>query len=354
MSRPIGYYVHHHGDGHRQRALALATHMEGRVTLLGTGLSGRTGDIACLDLPDDRLPGGGFDGQDGTGRPASLHYAPLDHEGLRQRAALLTGWIARERPALIVVDVSVEVAMLARLASVPTVYVRLGGRRLDRPHLDAFRGAEAMLVPFHPDLDEEDLPRALRERSVYAPGLGHRTEPASANPDLILGVVGRGGGQSDGERWADAAHATPWLRWDVIGPCTVPAHMPPNLSLLGWIEDAPVRIARAGVVVGAAGDGLVSTVLATRRPFICLSEERPFAEQQVKARRLAAVGAAISCDNWPESGDWPALLDRARRIAPEAMARLDDPDGNRRTAAWLLDLADRLSGEGAQPLRTTL
>lgn len=137
MSRPIGYYVHHHGDGHRQRAIAIGQSLD-NVMLMGSGLAYRTGNLPFLDLPDDRLDDS-FAGIDHVDRPSSLHYAPLDHEGLRQRTALMTGWIAEARPRLMVVDVSAEVAMLARLASVPTVYVRLSGRRLDAAHLDAFR-----------------------------------------------------------------------------------------------------------------------------------------------------------------------------------------------------------------------
>src|SRR6201996_3466689 len=54
LKRPIGYYVHHQGDGHRQRALALAEMNPQRITLLGTGLKDRTKDVKSLELPDDR------------------------------------------------------------------------------------------------------------------------------------------------------------------------------------------------------------------------------------------------------------------------------------------------------------
>ncbi|MEC3912436.1 hypothetical protein U5A82_18735 [Sphingobium sp. CR2-8] len=134
--RPIGYYVHHHGAGHLARARAIAAASGGRVTLLGTGI-GALG----IDLADDRPVSGGFDGVDRADcRPDALHYAPIDHGGVRARTAAILQWIAAQRPSLMVVDVSVEVAMLARLASVPVVYVRLNGDRRDAPHLEAFRG----------------------------------------------------------------------------------------------------------------------------------------------------------------------------------------------------------------------
>jgi hypothetical protein len=347
VSRPIGYYVHHHGDGHRQRAIAIAEAAQGGYTLMGTGLAGRTGRLPAIDLPDDRMVDAGFDGRDHGERPLSLHYAPVDHEGVRRRVAMVTDWIAAERPSLMVCDVSVEIAMLARLASVPTVYVRLSGRRLDRPHLDAFRGATALLAPFHADLEAERTPQAIRRRTFYAPLIGGIAKPAPMEDDVVLGVVGRGGGSSSGKWWAEAARAMPDRRWRVIGPTTVPAEMPYNLELRGWVDDAEDAIARAGVVVGAAGDGLVSAVLAHRRPFVCIPEPRPFDEQSDKADRLAALGAAVVTRRWPEPRQWAGVLARAQRLDPAVMERLTQGGGAARVARWL----ETLSEEAARTRR---
>jgi hypothetical protein len=232
LSRPIGYYIHHHGHGHRQRAIAIGQSLDD-VMLMGTGLAGRTGNLPFLDLPDDRLDAS-FAGIDHADRPASLHYAPLDHEGIRQRIRRMAGWIAEARPRLMVVDVSAEVAMLARLASVPTVYVRLSGKRLDPAHLDAFRGATGLLAPFHEAMDDDDIPIWIREKTFHAPGIIQSDRHYAPGGDsTVLVVVGRGGGISDGERWAAAARATPAWRWRVIGPCTMPCDMPDNLELRG-------------------------------------------------------------------------------------------------------------------------
>jgi hypothetical protein len=335
MSRPIGYYVHHHGDGHRQRAIAIGRELEKGATLLGTGLSGRSGGLPALDLPDDRLDEG-FAGIDQVDRPASLHYAPIDHEGIRQRTALITRWVAEERPHLLVVDVSAEIAMLARLASVPTVYVRLSGKRLDEPHLNAFRGAAGLLAPFHAALDDDETPDWLREKTFYAPLINCvGTAAGEIEEDVVLVVLGRGGAVSDGDRWAQAARAVPDRRWRVVGPCAVPPTLPPNLELRGWVEDAASLIGSAGVVVGAAGDGVVSAVLAHRRPFICLPEARPFDEQISKAKRLGLLGAAAVSQDWPQPGVWPKLLADAVRAASPWPVELKTAGGAERVARWL-------------------
>ena len=132
--RPIGYYVHHQGAGHWQRACLIGRALRRPVTLIGSidgiDTGGAPGPI--LVLPDDRLPAAAFDGRDEeAARPSSLHYAPLGHPGIRARMAAIAAWAAEVDPVLVIVDVSVEVAMLARLLSVPTIVVRLAGQRSD-------------------------------------------------------------------------------------------------------------------------------------------------------------------------------------------------------------------------------
>ena len=345
MTASIGYYVHHHGEGHRQRALQIARAAPGQFVLLGTGLRGAAEDVDIIDLADDRMTGAGaFDGRDeAADRPDALHYAPLNHDGIRRRVATLTAWIAEARPALMVVDVSVEVAMLARLASVPTVCVRLNGDRGDAPHLEAFRGATALLCPYAEALDDPATPDWVRRKTLYAPGL---TPPAAADatvPGRVLVVVGRGGQAADTGRLAEAARAWPAWEWRVAGPASGDdANLPPNLRLLGWTAEISREIARAEVVIGGGGNGLVTAVMAADRPFICLPEPRPFDEQLSAARCLETVGAAVVETAWPEPGDWGQLVARARAIPSRARRQLADTHGPERTAKLLVDLAGSL------------
>ena len=336
-ARPIGYYVHHHGAGHLARARAISDAAAGRVVLLGTGVSS-----LGIDLADDRPASGAFDGMDSSiCRPDALHYAPLDHAGIRSRTATIVRWIEARRPALMVVDVSVEVAMLARLASVPVVYVRLNGDRNDAAHLDAFRGAVGLLAPFHADLDAPTTLPWVREKTHYLPGI--TTTCRSRSDDerrTLLVVIGRGGEAGDGEALAQAAGSCPEWRWRVIGPCASVRRAPANLEILGWVQNPDQDIADATIVVGASGDGLVGSVLAADRPFICIPQDRPFDEQRATARRLDEVGAALVLSRWPKPEQWPGLLAKALTLTPQARRRLHDANGARAAAAWIRSLAD--------------
>ena len=341
--RRIGYYVHHHGDGHRQRAIQIASGAPDRFVLLGTNLKGRTEGLDCLDLPDDRPVGrDAFDGRDNADvRPQALHYAPIDHDGVRSRVAQLTGWIATAKPAMLVVDVSVEMAMLARLASTPTVCVRQLGRRDDPGHMDAYRGATALLCPFGEPLDDPDLADWVRAKSRYAPGLTAPVPKCQVQQDIVLVVVGRGGAVADGKRMAETARAHPDLQWRVAGPVSAVTDPPANLTMLGWTGNIAEEIAGAGVVVGGAGNGLVNAVLASDRPFVCLPEPRPHDEQAMTSHRLGMLGAAIVHNaGWPSDESWPGLLARARSLDPFARSGLVDADGAAKTTRWLLGLAD--------------
>lgn len=335
----IGYYVHHHGNGHRRRAAAVAAAYGEGMTLIGTDVVEAADNVACLHLPDDRLAHGAFDGEDEASRPASLHYAPLHHYGVQERVAGIAGWIAANRPRLMIVDVSVEVAMLARLASVPFVYVRLNGRRDDRPHRDAFAAARALFAPFSDLLDDPAIPEGLRAKTFYAPGIVAASRSQPVDPDRVLVVMGTGGDPADGFYWSAVAAANPSRCWRVIGPALRPDHVPPNLELTGWVADGDAEIAAAGAVIGGAGDGVVNAVLAHRRPFVCLPEARPFGEQESKAKRLATLGAAIVPEGRPAPEQWPDLLTAARQQPDRRPAALHARDGAQRAARWLERLA---------------
>lgn len=145
---------------------------------------------------------------------------------------------------------------------------------------------------------------------------------------------------------AQAALACPEWRWRVIGPCTLPHQCPDNLDLVGWVADPDREIGRAALIVGAAGDGLVSSILAADRPFICIPEPRAYGEQVATARRLGELGAAVMLEGWPRPGSWPGLIRTAMHLTPEPRRRLHDRLGTQKVAFFINELASAGSREG--------
>lgn len=343
MTRGIGWYVHHQGAGHLQRAKAVAAHLSRPCTIIGT-LSG-LGEAGpdSLDLPDDRPldEGAAFAGRDGEAeRPEALHYAPLRHPGLRRRMAGIAAWADRTDPALLVVDVSVEVALFARLMSVPTVVVRLAGDRTDRPHLEAFRSASRILAPFPASLDAPDVPGWVRAKTFYAGFLGPAPAGRNEEGNDIVVVFGRGGEGGDMAAVAEAARAVPDRLWHVLGPVSGQAEVPPNLRLHGWVSDVGRHVAGAALLVGAAGDGLVALAASHGKRFLCLPETRAYGEQTLKAEALERLGAALVRNGWPAAEEWPTLIGAGLALDPRVIASLHDPAALKRCAAFLDARAD--------------
>ncbi|MCJ2133720.1 glycosyltransferase [Methylobacterium sp. J-026] len=341
MTRGIGWYVHHQGAGHLQRARAVAAALPRPCTILGTLAGLDTAGLDRLDLPDDRpLGDAAFDGRDGESeRPEALHYAPLNHPGIRARMARIAEWAARTEPALLVVDVSVEVALLARLLSVPTLVVRLAGTRTDRPHLEAFRGATRLLAPFPEALEAAGVPDWIRAKTVYAGFLGAPAQAATGTSRDIVVVFGRGGAGGDLAALAAAARAVPDRAWHVLGPVSGSGPTPDNLHVHGWVPDVAARVAGAALMVGGGGDGVVALAASQAKRFLCLPEARAYGEQTEKGAALAGLGAAIVHEGWPPASAWPDLVRAGLALDPSVLGALHRPDAVDATAAAIERLA---------------
>ena len=355
MTRPIGYYVHHQGAGHWQRACRIAERLPRPCTLIGTlaAFDRAQASGPVLDIPDDRLPATGFDGCDGeSGRPEAFHYAPLGLPSLRARMAALAAWVAAADPVLMVVDVSVEVALFARLLSVPTLVVRLAGTRTDRPHGEAFRSAARLIAPFPEVLESAAVPGWVRAKTLYAGFLGGPA-PAAEAPDPagpIVVVFGRGGAGGDRGSLVAAARAVPERDWHVLGPVEgADGPLPGNLHLHGWVAEIGPRLASAALVVGGAGDGVVAAVAGAAKRFVCLPEPRAFGEQTEKAAGLARLGAAVVRAGWPAAADWPALVRDGLALDPARIAALHDPDAVPRIAAAIEGIAADIEARMRRP-----
>lgn len=340
MTRGIGWYVHHQGAGHLQRARAVAAALPRPCTIIGSLAGFDTTGLDILDLPDDRPLGGTFDGRDGEAdRPEALHYAPLNHPGIRTRMARIAEWVARTDPALLVVDVSVEVALFARLLSVPTLVVRLAGTRTDPPHGEAFRSASRLLAPFPEGLDGAGVPDWIRAKTVYAGFLGgpaQNTTEASRDIVVVFGQGGAGGTRAD---LAAAARSVPNRSWHVLGPVTGTGPIPDNLHLHGWVPDVAAHVARAALLVGGGGDGVVALAAAQAKRFLCLPEARAYGEQTEKAAALARLGAAVVHEGWPAASAWPELVRAGLTLDPAVIGGLHSPSAVADCAAAIDALA---------------
>ena len=354
-SRPVGFYVHYHGRGHRNRTLAILRELAAydRPAAVLTSLMAdldwpanvtHTVDLAC---DDHHVPPDGLRHRDEM--PAA-HYAPLHAWTIRRRVHQLAEWFDAANPAALVVDVSCEVATLARLASVPTVLMRQHGDRRDVAHENAYRSARRLLAPFPASMEDDLTPDWVREKTTYAAGFCRYDQPPPprdaaraqlgwTSPHVVV-MTGRGGDGTDLSGVADAARATPDWTWVVIGMVadeSDPAALPPNVTLPGWIDDPLPILAGADAVVSAAGHNSVMELAHARARTVIIPESRPFAEQVRKAAILDRDGLAIVRDRWPDAADWPGILRDASQLDPHRWDPLFDGAGGAATLAAAIE-----------------
>jgi hypothetical protein len=307
----IGYYVHHQGRGHLHRAHGVLSHLDSPSTIL----SSLPGPWVVLPRDDD----GPTADPTAGGR---FHWVPTHHTGLRQRMAQIARWIEETAPALMVVDVSVEVAVLARSMGVPVLVAAMRGDRTDPAHELGYSVAHELLAPWPAAFADPDWRWAAKTRYVGAFSRFDGRAPATRTGGRRRVAVLWGAGGTD-------LTGTPAPDWDWTWLGT-PGH---------WTSDPWPALSTADVVVTHAGQNAIAEVAAARRPAVVLPQQRPFGEQEATAAVLASAGLAVVRHTWPTPAEWPSVLAEAVALGGDRWAEWSPGDGAQRAAAVIDELA---------------
>jgi UDP:flavonoid glycosyltransferase YjiC (YdhE family) len=362
MPKPIAFFVHHQGRGHANRTRALVAEFSAArpvsVLTADPGLfDGFSRDIEIIALPN--MIGAAVP----TARlfaeptPQVMHCVPLGVAETRRTMRTILDHLDDRQVGLFVVDVSAEIALLARAASVPAVQIRMHGDRSDIGHIGSYEACVGMLAPFDPRLEQDDYPAYLRVKTFYSGGLCTSVDPVPSRADararlrldpdreIVVAVTGGGGSGTPYAPLTVAARAVPDALWLTLGPTHREGHETDfaNLRELGWVPSVTDYLAAADIVIASAGDNTVHEVARVGGRLVVMPEWRYFGEQTRKADALVRLGAAVQAPNWP--GDlqgWRDLLDRARSLDGETLRSLHAPDAANRAAGWLESLTDDL------------
>lgn len=307
--RRIGWYVHHHGEGHLTRMLAVRPHVDAHVTVFSSRpapsvLPPRT---EWVGLPHDSETEQRGDAvlDPAASEPTAggrLHWAPLHHRGHRRRLAAVVA--AAVHLDAFVVDVSAEVTALVRLLGLPVVVVTQPGARHDSAHRLAFDLASSIICPWpaglHGLAQVGDAAGRLHEVgwiSRYAGRAAGRPAPGTV---LVLGGIGD---PEDRPRmWEELHRRFPDLRWRTAG------HLPGSS-----VPDPWELLREAEVVISAAGQNSVADVFAAGRALVLVPQPRPFGEQHATARALDQQGLAVTMERWPDHDALASAMAASRR-----------------------------------------
>ncbi|MGW5575458.1 glycosyltransferase [Nocardia thailandica] len=325
----IGYYIHHHGSGHLARAECVAAHLRSPVTALTSLPVGDTAFDDVVRLPRDDSAA---EVRDPTAA-GLLHWVPLGDSGLRARMAAVAAWIDRARPAAIVADVSVEVALLARLHGVPVIAMVLPGERTDTPHRLVHQLADALVAAWPREVYDPAWLHEHRAKTHYVGGISRFAAAAKpprrgARRPAVLVLAGRGGSAFTPALIERCARRHDRYRWSALG-------------VGDWTDDPWPRLCAADVIVSHAGQGAVADIAAAARPAVLIPAPRPFGEQRATAAALGAAGLAVTVEDLPHDDRWPDLLERARRLDTGRWRRWSVEGAAARAAAVVERVASR-------------
>ena len=338
MTSSVLWYVHDHGDGHLQRCLAVLPHLEANVVVASSrcDLAARVPrSLATTStLPSDVIAGAGAQGP--------WHYAPTGAVTTGRAGALIDALRAYACTTA-VVDVSVETAVLCRLAGLRVITLRQSGRREDDAHRIGFSSADAVWVPQHPELEPIDAAsRSLplrwsggfsrfdaepTTRSAARVALGIEPEER-----LMVMVIGRGGNRFPSTEWqVDCGPAR--TRVAILG--LEEAWQTDSSTSFGRVENPFTWLVASDGVVTSGGWASVHDTVAAGTRLAIVAEPRPFDEQAVRADELHRRGLAVALDEWPTPDRVDGLLDVLLENDPDSWSEFYDHQGAQRAAALI-------------------
>ena len=362
MKKPVSFFVHHQGRGHARRTMAIIREFspDRPVSVMTADPSlfdGFEREIDMVELPDmigADVPTQALFEQP---TPSVMHCVPMGVVEMRQTMRRIIDHLDDIDAGLFVIDVSAELALLSRIASIPAVKIRMHGDRNDPGHHGAYEACVGMLAPYDERLEQADYPDALRRKTFYSGGLcttapqvpsrEEARQRLGLDPEreIVVALTGGGGSGTPYAPLTVAARAAPETLFLTIGPLLLEGHETDfaNLVNCGWVDNVVDYLAASDIVLASAGDNTVHEIAMLERPYIVAPEWRYFGEQTRKAERLAELGAAVDMPVWPaDFAGWQAILEQARALDISRLSELYAADAARRAARWLERCVDRL------------
>ncbi|MCW8092339.1 hypothetical protein [Alteromonas sp. ASW11-130] len=292
-SGKIGWYVHHHGNGHLQQANRLIPYLNSHKPILFCAVESFAKRLreAFPRLQVYVLPEKYSKPRDrNTTRTFANAFEGTPYAGsATQRAAFFTSILQKERISLFISDVSAELTILARGAGVKTVMFHLHGNVMKDPtQVFAYECAAALFAPFPKAL--EDSHYAYEDKTYYLGWLAPYGPPTQeSEPDDTLTII------HSHHQWVVKmvnALATQVKHIHVIGT-TIDGI--PNVTSTQYVNRLVDKVKSKNVII-AGGNNLVGEMVQAGKKIMIAPEPRPYEEQYYKAKAMEREGWAVCLD----------------------------------------------------------
>lgn len=337
------FYIHHHGAGHLQRAVIIASALapSSRVTFMGSDLHRYElmipTRIRRVHLPMDTCADDDLHFRER--RLSFVHYAPLNVAGISKRAQTIIDFFTQNPNTLFIIDVSVEVTLLARLCGIPTVVVRQHGCRTDLAHSLAYESAEWILAPYPAIMSTTEEEGLFATKTLFTGGFsryaGHPYADCKGERTHVAVFIGRGGTPIDLNFVRFLKQQVPKFVLHVLGDIEEHPDVP-DVHFYGIVSEPATILKDCSTVICNAGHNVIMELGDLRRRIICIPAARPFREQEIKAEWLRQLNLAVVV---PESKmylcDWQKQIDEAQRLQLSYWGQVMDPDAPAKISARL-------------------
>lgn len=329
----VGYYAHHHGSGHCRQIDKLAALLpidERQQLTVFTSLAPEAYAFTSIDEQqivrlhaEDERPDDVLRGRAGEHwQPASLHYSPVGNVDIQKRSHQILEAIIQRQIDLMIIDVSVEVAMLCRAASIPYLYVRLPGIRDDTPHLNAFDGALALLAPYPQVLEAALTPSWVCQKTLYLDFINASKKDISTYDDfiktlmtltadnevlktlsapapIITVIKGYGGHEAIDNKLPELRRLLSTAFIISLGP--IGDDIRRYVDIAAHVDDVTPFMHHSDYLLMACGLNAVAQAYDHATPLVVLPDNRPHQEQEMMAQALIAQGRALSWEQFKRS-----------------------------------------------------
>lgn len=296
----IGYYAHSHGSGHANYAQQLSDCLGEQLIVFTDSSYTFKNSTQLVQLPDEELQCKIVVFED-CSSPSYLHYNPLGVRSIIERSSILLNSVLNRDIRLMLIDVSVEVATLCRVSSVPYAYRKMPGHRNDIPHLEAYRGAVFLFAYYPREFEASDTPPWVVRKTIYlgfisnlsgnVGRLGQNAKDLDSIKEILV-IQGRGGNSFDDAKMDKISHQFPEAIIRSVGACNFKCKRSRHFHY-GYVPSVRKFVEKADVIIAACGSNVTSELLSVGRKFIAIAEDRPFNEQQYIAQALHVNNLAV-------------------------------------------------------------